>query len=467
MSGRIDSTTYASSISKLNQAAKHSSEIRKHLEEIVTGAAFKGSQRSQVFLRHVVESALRGEFEELRERSLGITLFDKAADYDTAEDAVVRVTASDVRKRLLQHYGKAGLAGAIRIELPSGSYLPEFHFSQPVEEATPQEPGASGTGAVSVAATGTPLEVAPLAEAPVSVPAAKPASFPWRTVALLAVATQVASLGWWYFGGRQRQAEAAPNFISSALSQQPGPVQVVVGDDGLLLIEVLLGRRFTLTEYENLQYLSAPEALTKKGLGPFWSSLSTRQLTNLGNMQNAARVADNLRSHGRTVSVRHARQVNARDLRSGNFIILGSSHANPWAELYDSARSSFQFEDATPGQWAVIRNRQPKEGEPAAYEVQRDGRTGRMVTYAQVSLVENHARNGRVLLIAGQSTSATELAGEFLLRSDSAALVTRRLGLSERTPLPDVEMIFRVRELNQHGESVELIACRPLEGRKE
>ncbi|MBM3815093.1 MAG: hypothetical protein FJW20_26020 [Acidimicrobiia bacterium] len=462
MSGRIDSATYASSISKLSQAAKHSDEIRKHLAEIATGAAFKGSQRSQVFLRHVVESALRGEFEDLRERSLGITLFDKPADYDTAEDAVVRVTASDVRKRLLQHYGKAGVASAIRIELPSGSYLPEFHFTQPANETASQEPAAA-----VAAASFAPAREGPVAETPAPAPSARPAGFGWRAVALLAVVTQAACLGWWFFAGRQGQTETAPNFISSALSQQPGPVQVVVGDDGLLLIEVLLGRRFTLAEYENLQYLSAPEVVTKKGLGQFWTSLSTRQLTNLGNLQNAARIADKLRSQGRAVSVRHARQVNARDLRSGNFVILGSSHANPWAELYDSSRSSFQFEDAAPGQWAVIRNRVPQAGEPAAYEVQRDTRTGRMVTHAQVSLVENHARNGRVLLIAGQSTSATELAGEFLLRSDSLALVMRRLALSERAPLPDLEMILRVSELNQHGDSVELAACRPIQRRKD
>lgn len=479
MSGRLDSATYASSISKLSRAARYSTEVRQHLEEIVAGAAFKGSQRSQVFLRHVVESALRGEFEDLRERSLGIALFGKPADYDTAEDAVVRVTASDVRKRLLQHYGKAGAASNIRIELPSGSYLPEVHFAKLPDEAASQEAAASAAPAAQAsaaeaapspapeAAVPPAAAVAPAAEPPASASPSKPAGFPWRAVALLALAVQAASLGWWWFAGRQGQPEAVPNLITSALTGQPGPVQIVVGDDGLLLIEVLLERRFTLAEYENLQYLSTPEMVRKKGLEPFWGSLSTRQLTNLGNLQNAARVADNLRGHNRTVSVRHARQVNARDLRSGNVIILGSSHANPWAELFDSNRSNFQFEAAAPGQWAVIRNRLPKAGEPAAYEVRHDARTGRMVTYAQVSLIENHARNGRVLLIAGQSTSATELAGEFALRADSTGQVLRRLGLPAGASLPELEMILRVNELNQHGDSVELIACRPLPDRKD
>ena len=102
MSGRSDSATQAVAILKVHEAAKHSVGLRAHLEEVVHGPAFKGSQRSQDFLRHVVECALRGEFDELRERSIGITLFGKPPAYDTGEDAIVRVTASDVRKRLLQ-----------------------------------------------------------------------------------------------------------------------------------------------------------------------------------------------------------------------------------------------------------------------------------------------------------------------------------------------------------------------------
>jgi hypothetical protein len=41
-------------------------------------------------------------------------------------DAIVRVTASDVRKRPLQHYGRPGNALEFRISLPSGSYIPKI-----------------------------------------------------------------------------------------------------------------------------------------------------------------------------------------------------------------------------------------------------------------------------------------------------------------------------------------------------
>ena len=157
--------------------------------------------------------------------------------------------------------------------------------------------------------------------------------------------------------------------------------------------------------------------------------------------------------------------MNARDLRSGNFILLGSSHANPWAALFQRPESNFEFEPALPGKWATIRNRKPLAGEPASYEVSQDEKSGKAITYAHVSLLENSARNGRVLLIAGQSTSATELAGEFLLRSDSAAKVLRMMSLAECSPPPDLEMILRVIKANGTGYSVILVACRKVAGR--
>ena len=59
---------------------------------------------------------------------IGLELFERSPAYDTGEDAIVRVTASDVRKRLLQHYGKYGAASEFRISLPLGSYIPEIAY---------------------------------------------------------------------------------------------------------------------------------------------------------------------------------------------------------------------------------------------------------------------------------------------------------------------------------------------------
>jgi len=163
------------------------------------------------------------------------------------------------------------------------------------------------------------------------------------------------------------------------------------------------------------------------------------------------------------VTIRQARQMHARAFRSGNFIVLGSSLSNPWASLFPVNESNFPFDELPrPGKPEVIINRRPLSGEPPRFEVHRDPKTGKKITFARVYLLENTAHSGRVLLVAGQSMSATEMAGEFLLRNDSTSLIRRMSGLSAGDRLPDLEMVLRVSEQNEIGDSVNLVAVRKL-----
>ena len=93
-------------------------------------------------------------------------------------------------------------------------------------------------------------------------------------------------------------AGTGDNLFVAAFQGTPRSVQVIVADDALVLIQVLLDRRFTLEEYENLTYMNAPELVQKKDLQRFWGSLSTRQITNVGDLQNANRIAGDLQARG-------------------------------------------------------------------------------------------------------------------------------------------------------------------------
>lgn len=449
MAGRVDNTVHAAAVAKIGEAVKHAEEVQRHLEEILHGQAFKGSPRTQSFLKHVVERALHGDPEDLRERSLGIALFGRPADYDTAEDAIVRVTASDVRKRLMQHYGSIGAEPPCRINLPSGSYIPEFVFLNAAPSSLPAAHAAGDS---------------------IQTPAAAAESRPRRrTILWIATAAIVLlALAGWLMSGRFGGAAGRGSLIVSAFLDKPAPVQVVVADDALVLIQVLLERRFTLEEYENLAYLQLPEVVQKKELQRFWGSLSKRQITNVGDLQNAIRIVENLRSRKLDVSVRLARQMHARTFRNGNFIILGSSLSNPWAALFPVKDSNYPYAELPrPGLPEVIRNRAPIKGEPPEYVAHRDPQTRAQITYARVSLLENLTRTGRVLLIAGQSMSATEMAGEYLLREESLGRVRSLLSLPSGAPLPDLEMILQVSEQNETGDRVELISARKIVRRNE
>src|SRR5258707_10624315 len=104
------------------------SEVRAHLDRVLESSAFRGSRRSQEFLRYVVEHKLADRHAQLKERSIGIDVFQRPSSYDPSEDSIVRVKANDIRKRLAQYYMETN--AQLRIELPLGSYLPEFYLAE-------------------------------------------------------------------------------------------------------------------------------------------------------------------------------------------------------------------------------------------------------------------------------------------------------------------------------------------------
>ena len=461
MAGKVDSSTYAAAIARVGEATRREADVWAHVDEIVKGPAFRGSSRSQAFLRHIVERALHGDSTDLRERSIGIALFGRSAAYDTADDAIVRVSASDVRKRLLQHYGTAGVDASVRISLPPGSYIPEFSFVLPdsLQPAAPASPSE-----LPVEPAEQPRTLPGNLELVDAIPKRSKFAVPRLPVVIALVAVVVvAAVLLAPVVNRRHVPVSTPSLLSAAFEGNSSATQIVVADDALVLIQVLLDRRFTLQEYENLAYLQPPEFVAKKELQRFWASLSTRQITNIGDLNNANRIVEALRAQNREVIVRQSRQMHARSFRNGNFVILGSSFSNPWADLFSIPESNFPTDGLPrPGKPQVFLNRHPLPGEPGRFDAFRDPNTGNTITFARVTLMDNLARNGRVILVAGQSVSATEMAGELLLRPESATRVRRMLGVAENAPLPDLEMVLRISEQNEIGDRAKIVSARKL-----
>lgn len=100
--------------------------IVSELEAILASRYFCNSRRYPALLRFLVEKTLDGRADELKERTLGIEVFDRPPTFDTNSDTIVRYTAGEVRKRLQLYYTELGHNPGIRIALPIGSYVPEF-----------------------------------------------------------------------------------------------------------------------------------------------------------------------------------------------------------------------------------------------------------------------------------------------------------------------------------------------------
>jgi len=111
--------------------------IREELDRVLASHEFQSSKLCQSFLRYVVDITLNGHTDSLKERTIGIEVFGKPTSYDPGEDAGVRVKASEVRKRLRSYYLSRPAGARLLIDLPAGTYIPEFRHLKPEEQPIP------------------------------------------------------------------------------------------------------------------------------------------------------------------------------------------------------------------------------------------------------------------------------------------------------------------------------------------
>lgn len=343
--------------------------IREQLAKILESPLFANSKRCSRMLQYTVECALTGPAEHVRERTLGIEVFERAPDYDTSRDPVVRTTAGDIRKRIAQYYQQAGHDGEIRIGLPPGSYVPEFRMPPrcdpaPILEASPvpvthsrpqraRKPGvAGGMFAMGIAVAGV------LIAALWFKPSVSPTSLE----------------RFW-----------APAFTS------PGPVLLVIGGPNAVAGATSV----------------APEPARPKSI----LDLQREESMPFADATTLSRIAGLMMAKGKPLHIRKHQVLRSDDLREGPVVLIGAFN-NDWTlRFVDQMRFSVERDAVTKDGW--IADRQSPGGrkwlvrETAPYaSVTED--------YALISRVLDPRTGRLVVTAAGITKYGTAAAGEFL-----------------------------------------------------
>src|SRR5215470_12079778 len=102
------------------------SEVCLALRDVVSSRTFHGLRRLQEFLTFIVSETLAGRGEQLKEHTIGVTVYHRPLNYDPKVDAIVRVEAVKLRRRLHLFYEGEGSRAEVLIQLHRGSYAPEF-----------------------------------------------------------------------------------------------------------------------------------------------------------------------------------------------------------------------------------------------------------------------------------------------------------------------------------------------------
>jgi len=343
--------------------------VLRELDAILASYHFRGSRRYPALLRYVVSAALEGRCSGLKERTLGVQVFGREPGYDTSADPVVRFSASEVRKRIAQFYHENGHRAGIQIELPLGSYLPEFLQHAPGQSVVEvrQEPAEKAVPKTDVRSR-------------------------WRRtlptlLALLAVFAGGTFLGRHHLSPAPKQNARALDELWDPALQTTRPVIIVLGT----------------THPDKMPPESAQTSFNDSVTRPYHHvSVSTAFAL--------AHLASVLQQKGRGYEVKEAPATSLTDIRSRSVILVGASN-NDWTmRLIQPLRLHFLFgsdgvgrieDTANPRQtdW-VLDNTRPHSSVVADYAI--------------VARFHDPTIEGTVMVIAGIGPYGTEAAGEFV-----------------------------------------------------
>ena len=453
--------TRIAEIAKIAETKGSLASLQQHVKEVIEGDVFKGSHRSGQFLQYIVDQAVAGRFDSLKERVIGMELFGRSASYDTGDDAIVRVTASDVRKRLLQHYGKYGTTSGFRISLPSGSYIPEI-LRDPLGEV-----GLSEIAAKPHDPRPSLHESALIADEPVVNASAlphletiQPKAATWRLPLLFGILLVALNLALWgILWSRSPHVEAA-RVISlpwSALFGSSHAIELITSDPNIAVIQGITGSEVSVSDYANHKYIPVPNKLTPEQ--DYFCRSVLRGDNSAGvDAPIVAKVAALAQTNSKSIDVRTARSIQITDLKSdNNFIFLGSPRSDPWNSLFsDQLDFRFVFDKNSGSEF--IRNFHPRPNEQPQYVPTAPGwATGD--SYAIMALVKNPDQSGQVLLLAGANEEGTEAAGKFATDLPRLSTELRKCGIAPSGPLRHFELLLHLNTMAGTPNNIDSVAC--------
>lgn len=187
---------------------------RRELE--VVSAALSNSSRLHRLITYIGEKHFHGETDKLHEYGIATEVFGRSKDtFNAGEDAIVRVEAHRLRKRLKEYYAGEGKDHPIHVSIPPGTYVPVF---------TRQSSGPAKLESETVLAR----------------PETRPWYYPWHYVVAMAAFALTILGGYLFFRAYSAKKENVGAAASNAQQAAPSnaapnaqvPLRILTGYDG-------------------------------------------------------------------------------------------------------------------------------------------------------------------------------------------------------------------------------------------
>ena len=113
------------------------------VERVASSSELRRAARLRAFLLYVCDRTLRQGATVIHEQEIGAAVFERPKGYDTGIDNIVRVNATELRKRLEHFFAGEGRNEEIVLEIQRGTYTPTFHWRKVAPDAKPEKPKES------------------------------------------------------------------------------------------------------------------------------------------------------------------------------------------------------------------------------------------------------------------------------------------------------------------------------------
>jgi hypothetical protein len=427
-------------------------ERRALIGRVAASVHFKRSARLRDFLLYVGNQSLKEGCPEIHEQEIGAKVFGRSSSYDRSQDNIVRVNATELRKRIEQYFATEGAHETLVLEIPRGGYKPVFH-RKTIQTEAPSE---------LVHGSLFPALIRPGESIPAITSTARSrASIFWAALCLTLAAVCIVqfqqnrsmrkSLNTW--DGKPAVAAFWGDFLR--YRQQ---TDVVLPDDSLSLTIDLVHHPISLGDYLSRNYMrdiqsSDLSADRKSDLDQVYS----HNLVTFGGVRAAqqmlAQIPVSLPTH-----LTLSRYYTADAIKRNNVILVGGKKANPWVHLFDD-QMNFVTDFDNGRIQAFVANLHPAPGELPRYDVAYDSNA--LVGYSVIAYLPNPGGTGNAIILAGTDSDATDAAAEFLTSEDDLEKFQNILHVKT---LPYFEVLLKTSRLSGTSLRSEPLAYRTYPG---
>jgi hypothetical protein len=394
--------------------------VRRQMERLLETAHFKNSRRYPALFRFIVEETLEGRGEFLKERLLGVRVFNRPPDYDTADDPIARVTIAEIRKRIAQYYHEEAHESEMRIELMPGHYEPEF-FPRKPRASPPIDPSKPSEGVALTLAqdTDTPVDLA-------TQKTDKPRFSllrSWISAVVVLCLTVACALLW-----RLERPSALDELWNPVLTPHLTltfclPSKDVEGSQIAAAAGILL-----YTAPAKSKSVEPLAVFSDKTSPSFHDYEQNGQNVDFSDVLATMRISNWIATRGGEQRLRLVKSTTLGDLREGPTILIGGLD-NEWT-LRALAHMRYQFRATDQEQYWITDTKNPGS---RTWEV--DAKTQYSAVkrdFALIARVHDDSTREIQVVVAGIGMSGTAAAGEFMVDPNRLEELLKRVGAGFR-----------------------------------